>query len=89
MAFRRARLRTRHCWRPSRTFEQANKSFDAEVDKLEDSVANKRLNELKGDSAKKYEYPVVDTGIKSKNIVQLREAHRILANQSRGSATTD
>jgi hypothetical protein len=53
-----------------RTFEQANKAFDGEVDKLEDAVANQRLNDLKGDTAKKYEYMVVDTGIKSKNIVR-------------------
>jgi len=53
-----------------KSFEQANKSFDTEVDKLEDAVANKRLNELKGDSSKKYEYLVVDSGIKSKNIVR-------------------
>lgn len=53
-----------------KNFEQANKGFDTEVDKLEDAVANKRLNELKGDASKKYEYLVVDTGIKSKNIVR-------------------
>lgn len=53
-----------------KNFEQANKSFDGEVDKLEDAVANKHLNELKGDASKKYEYEVVDTGIKSKNIVR-------------------
>ena len=53
-----------------KNFEQANKSFDTEVDKLEDAVANKRLNELKGNSSKKYEYLLVDTGIKSKNIVR-------------------
>jgi len=53
-----------------KSFEQANKSFDGEVDKLEDSVANKRLNELRGDASKKYEYMLVDTGVKSKNIVR-------------------
>ena len=53
-----------------KNFEQANKAFDGEVDKLEDAVANKRLNDLKGDASKKYEYLVVDTGIKSKNIVR-------------------
>jgi hypothetical protein len=52
-------------------FEQANKNLDGEVDKLEDSVANKRLNELQGDTSKKYEYELVDTGIKSKNIMRL------------------
>jgi Protein of unknown function (DUF3829) len=53
-----------------RKFEQANKGFDGEVDKLEDAVANKKLSELKGDSSKKYEYMVVDSGIKSKNIMR-------------------
>jgi hypothetical protein len=53
-----------------KNFEQANKGFDGEVDKLEDAVANKRLNELKGDASKKYEYLVVDTSIKSKNIIR-------------------
>lgn len=53
-----------------KNFEVANKSFAGEVDKLEDAVANKHLNELKGDSSKKYEYEMVDTGIKSKNIVR-------------------
>jgi hypothetical protein len=53
-----------------KNFEQANKSFAGEVDKLEDSVANKQLSEFKGDSSKKYEYEMVDTGIKSKNIVR-------------------
>ncbi|HXM34053.1 MAG TPA: YiiG family protein [Pyrinomonadaceae bacterium] len=53
-----------------KNFELANKTFDTEVEKLEDAVANKRLNELKGDSSKKYEYLVVDTGIKSKNIIK-------------------
>jgi Protein of unknown function (DUF3829) len=53
-----------------KNFEQANKSFDGEVDKLEDAVANKHLNELKDDPSKKYEYELVETGIKSKNIVR-------------------
>jgi len=55
-------------------FEQANKDFDGQVDKLEDDVARNRLNELKGDASKKYEYLVVDTSIKSKNIVKLVKA---------------
>ena len=53
-----------------KNFEQANKSFDAQVDKLEDEVAQKRLRDLKGDSSKKYEYSVTDTGIKAKNIMR-------------------
>jgi Protein of unknown function (DUF3829) len=56
--------------RAFKNFEQANKSFDAEVDKLEDAVAHQRLDDLQGDSSKKYEYLVVDTGIKSKNIIR-------------------
>lgn len=52
-------------------FEQANKSFDAQVDKMEDAVAHKRLDELSGDSSKRYQYMVVDTGIKSKNIMRV------------------
>jgi Protein of unknown function (DUF3829) len=53
-----------------RNFEEANKSFDTQVDKLEDDVARNRLNELKGEASKKYEYSVVDTGVKSKKIIK-------------------
>ena len=54
-----------------KNFQQANKNFDTEVDKLEDSVLNKRLNDLKGNAAKKYEYAIVNTSIRSKNILRL------------------
>ncbi len=53
-----------------RNFEQANKSFDAQVDKLEDQVAQKNLEEFKDDPSKKYDYTVVDTGIKAKKIMK-------------------
>ena len=53
-----------------KTFSK-NKNFDTEVDKLEDSVLIKRLNDLKGNSAKKYEYSIVNTSIRSKNIIRL------------------
>jgi hypothetical protein len=57
--------------RAFRAFEQANKSFDGEVGKLEDQVAEKQLADLKDDSSKRYDYLVVDTGIKSKKIMKL------------------
>jgi len=57
--------------RSFKNFEQANKSFDAQVDKLEDRVAQENLKALEGDPSKKYDYAVVDTGIKAKNIMRL------------------
>jgi hypothetical protein len=53
-----------------RNFQKANVSFGEEVDKLEDAVANNHLNEYNNDPSKKYEYAVVETGIKSKNILR-------------------
>ena len=53
-----------------RNFEQANKSFNAQVDKLEDQVAQKNLEEFKDDPSRKYDYAVVDTGIKAKKIMK-------------------
>lgn len=54
-----------------RNFAAANKTFDAQVDKLEDEVAQKNLDELKDDPSKKYDYSVVETGIKAKRIMKL------------------
>jgi len=53
-----------------RNFEAANKSFDAQVDKLEDQVAQKNLDELKDDPSKKFDYAIVQTGVKAKKIVK-------------------
>ncbi len=57
--------------RAFKNFEQANRAFDDQVDKLEDQVAQKRLTDLKGDSSKAYDYAVVDTSIKAKKILKL------------------
>jgi len=54
-----------------KNFQQSNKSFDDQVDKLEDEVANKNLEEFKNDPARKYDYAAVDTGVKAKKIVRL------------------
>jgi hypothetical protein len=54
-----------------KNFQQANRNFDDQVDKLEDEVANKNLEEFKNDPARKYDYAVVDTGVKAKKIVRL------------------
>jgi len=53
-----------------RNFEAANKTFDAQVDKLEDQVAQKNLEEFKDDPSKKYNYAVVQTGVKAKKIMK-------------------
>jgi hypothetical protein len=50
-------------------FDAVNKEFAAEIDKVEDNVANVQLEEYKDDPSKKYEYNVVDLSIKSKKII--------------------
>jgi hypothetical protein len=52
-------------------FQDANKSFDTQVDQLEDQVAQKNLEDFKDDPSKKYEFAVVETGIKAKKIVKV------------------
>jgi hypothetical protein len=51
-------------------FKDANTAFAAEVDKLEDEVAEKELARL-NDAGKKYEALVVESGIKAKKIKNL------------------
>jgi hypothetical protein len=47
-------------------FETADREFTLEVDKLEDEVAQKRLDEVKGNESKKLETAVLDFDIKAK-----------------------
>jgi hypothetical protein len=47
-------------------FEAANKDFTLEVDKLEDDVANNRLEQFRDDPSKKFEFAVIDFNIKAK-----------------------
>ncbi|QYO65833.1 YiiG family protein [Leptolyngbya sp. 7M] len=47
-------------------FETANKDFTLEVDKLEDEVANRRLEQYRDDATKKFAFTVTDFGIKAK-----------------------
>ena len=51
-------------------FKDANTAFAAEVDKLEDDVAEKELTRL-NDAGKKYEALIVESGIKAKKIKNL------------------
>ena len=51
-------------------FKDANAVFAAEVDKLEDDVAEKELTRL-NDAGKKYEALIVESGIKAKKIKNL------------------
>jgi hypothetical protein len=67
-----------------RGFEKAYKDFTAEVDKLEDEVAEKRLEQLRDDPSRKYEYEVVHTGVKAKQImrhVKERDYSQLQANE--------
>jgi len=54
-----------------KTFRQANDNFDAQVDKLEDEVAQNDLQQYKDDPQHKYEYEVVNTGVKAKKILHV------------------
>ncbi len=47
-------------------FEAANKDFTLEVDKLEDEVANNRLELYRNDASKKFAFAVTDFNIKAK-----------------------
>lgn len=50
-------------------FETVNKEFAAEIDKLENQVAEMQLEEFKDDSSKAYQYASVDFSIKAKKIL--------------------
>ncbi len=47
-------------------FETANREFTAEVDSLEDAVAEQRLEEYRNDPSKKFAFTVTDFNIKAK-----------------------
>lgn len=64
-----------------KAFKDANTVFAAEVDKLEDEVAQKELDRL-NEQGKRYEALVVESGIKAKkikNLIQEREFDEIKA----------
>lgn len=54
-----------------KNFRHAGENFDAEVDKLEDEVAQNDLQQYKDDPQHKYEYEVVNTGVKAKKILRV------------------
>lgn len=51
-----------------RDFQQANKEFNAEIDKLEDEVAQQQLDALRDKPEKRFDYLMVESGVKSKKI---------------------
>lgn len=54
-------------------FEQINKQFAVEIDKLEDQVAQQNLELFKDNPDKKFEYLVTDSGIKAKKLVKIAQ----------------
>jgi len=54
-----------------KAFKTANDAFAAGVDKLEDQVAEAELAKLGDDPSKRYEYLIVESGIKAKKIKTL------------------
>jgi hypothetical protein len=51
-----------------RNFEAADKKFGSALDEMEDKVSQARLDELRGDPSKNFEYTVVDFNMKAKKI---------------------
>lgn len=56
-----------------RDFQQANKEFGGEIDKLEDEVAQQQLDALRDDPAKRFDYLMVESGMKSKKIAMIAQ----------------
>ena len=56
-----------------RNFEAVNKKFGVEVDKLEDQVAQEQMAKLENDPARKFDYLLVKSGVKSKKIAMLAQ----------------
>lgn len=54
-----------------KNFEAVNKKFGDEVDKLEDQVATEQLAKLEGDTARKFDYLLVKSGVASKKIAMM------------------
>jgi hypothetical protein len=52
-----------------KNFEAANKIFADDLDRLENQVSQARLDELKNDPSKNFEYTVVDFNMKAKAVV--------------------
>lgn len=53
-----------------RDFEAADKTFQTDIDKLEDEVAQGDLKEFGNDPENRFQYLMVDTGIKAKKILK-------------------
>jgi len=67
-----------------KNFKQINTTFAAEVDKLEDEVAQQQLEKLKGQPDKRFEYLVTETGVKAKkmkNLLQDKEYAQLTADE--------
>ena len=62
-----------------RDFQTADKAFQEDIDKLEDQVAQDDLKEFGNDPSQRYQYLVVETGIKAKKI--LKEVDKSSFNQ--------
>lgn len=54
-----------------RDFQTANKEFNVQIDKLEDDVAQQQLDALRDDPSRKFDYLMVESGVKSKKIAML------------------
>lgn len=54
-----------------KNFKEINTTFAAEVDKLEDQVAEQQLEKLKGQPDKRFDYLVTETGVKAKKMKTL------------------
>ena len=54
-------------------FEQINKQFAAEIDKLEDQVAQQNLDLYKDNPNKRFEYLITDLGVKAKKILRIAQ----------------
>ena len=65
-------------------FQSVNATFAAEVDQLEDQVANDEIERLKAEPGKEYEVLIVETGIKAKkvkNFLQEKQFEQITADE--------
>jgi len=67
-----------------KNFKDINTTFAAEVDKLEDQVAQQQLENLKDQPDKRFDYLVTETGVKAKkvkNLLQDKEYEQLTADE--------
>lgn len=67
-----------------KNFKEINTTFAAEVDKLEDQVAEQQMEKLREQPDKRYEYLIVESGVKAKKIktlLQNKEYAQITADE--------